>query len=145
MKHKRMKRNGLTLLDVATASMIFSVMLIPSLHLMSRSQKNSRLLQLHESMLFELDKLIEQTKVQLSEPATFDQAWRSSFPTENVAKLQLGDGPAVIGTVRISRNTTVTTNGLLMIDATVWHDENRNGRFDSGEPHESARTEWAAP
>ncbi|TWU34930.1 hypothetical protein [Novipirellula artificiosorum] len=138
-------RPGTTLLDVAIGSMMLSVILIPSLHLMSRSQKNNRRLKLHQTLLFEADQLVEQTKIALSDSNEFDRVWRSPFANETLTKIDLGDGPVVLGSVRIQRNSDVISNGLVDIDATVWFDANSNGRVDSGEPVEQARTQWAAP
>ena len=140
-KHRR----GATLLDVATGSMLLSVLLIPSLHLLTRSQKMNRRLKLHEAMLFEADQLLQQRKIQYSDPVSFTKAWARPMSSPEPSKIVTEDGQKLAASVLVQRDTSVKSSKLLSITCQVWQDRNRNGRVDEDEPVEQLQSHWGEP
>tara|TARA_R110002167_G_scaffold360120_1_gene577597 strand:+ start:143 stop:592 length:450 start_codon:yes stop_codon:yes gene_type:complete len=144
-KTKSKHRRGATLLDVVTGSMLLSVLLIPSLHLVTRSQKMNRRLKLHESMLFEADQLLQQRKLQLSDQVSFTKAWARPMSSPEPSTIVTEDGQKLAAGVLVQRDTTVTSSKLLSITSQVWQDRNRNGRVDEDEPVEQLQSHWGEP
>lgn len=140
---KRSSRRGATLIDVATGSMLLAVLLIPSVHLITESQSSQRRLAKRDIIDFEAEKLIESTKVALSDTAAFNAALASSVDVTGA--LTVSDGPDLTSRVRVSADTSASPAQLLTIVVDVWHDSNGNNLMDSGETGESLRTQWAAP
>ncbi|GAA5505334.1 hypothetical protein [Novipirellula caenicola] len=138
-------RRGATLLDVATGSMLLSVLLIPSLHLLTRSQKMHRRLKLHESMLFEADQLLRQRKILLSDQVAFAKAWARPMSTAERSTIVTEDGQQLAASVLVQRDSTSKSSKLLTIATQVWQDRNRNGRVDEDEPVEQLQSHWGEP
>ncbi|WP_442510771.1 hypothetical protein SH528x_002414 [Novipirellula sp. SH528] len=144
-KSKSKHRRGATLLDVVTGSMLLSVLLIPSLHLVTRSQKMNRRLKLHEAMLFEADQLLQQRKLQLSDQVSFTKAWARPMSSPEPSSIVTEDGQKLAAGVLVQRDTSVTSSKLLSITCQVWQDRNRNGRVDEDEPVEQLQSHWGEP
>jgi hypothetical protein len=142
-RSRRHARNGATLLDVATGSMLLAVLLIPSMKLISDSQSSSRRLHNRDTMLFEAEQLIESTRVLLAEPAVFNAALAT--PTDVFATITVTDGPDLASRVRVAADTSLPTARLLSITVDVWIDTDGDSRMDTDELSETLRTQWAAP
>lgn len=136
-------RNGATLIDVATGSMLLAVLLIPSIRLISDSQSCTQRLHNRDTMLFEAERLIESTKVALSEPAVFDAA--IATPTDTTSTITVSDGPRLSGRVRVTADASLSSARLLTIIADVWIDADSDSQMDADELSETLRTQWAAP
>ncbi|GAA4467556.1 hypothetical protein GCM10023156_57580 [Novipirellula rosea] len=144
-KVKSKHRRGATLLDVVTGSMLLSVLLIPSLHLVTRSQKMNRRLKLHDSMLYEADQLLQQRKILLSDQVSFTKAWARPMSSPERSTIVTEDGHKLAAGVLVQRNTTIKSSKLLTITCQVWQDRNRNGRVDEDEPVEELQSHWGEP
>ena len=120
-----------------------SVLLIPSIHLVSQSKQNHRRLQLREAMLFEADQLIEQSKIALADPTYFGKAMASPSGLIESHKIDIGDGPVCLGQITLLRDRSLPLSALLSVEVVVWHDRNGNERVDAGEPNEHVRTQVA--
>src|SRR6056297_570152 len=140
-RRRRFRRRGATLIDVATGSMILAVLLIPSVRLIGESQSMHERLAQRETILFEARRLIEETKVALSEPSTFAAAVVT--PIDRRVAVSVSDGPDLTGRVRVGSDKSLPPGELLTIVVEMWHDENRNAVFDNFEQGEELRTQWA--
>ncbi|MFK8112667.1 MAG: hypothetical protein AB8B91_10705 [Rubripirellula sp.] len=139
----RRSRTGATLIDVAVGSMLLSVLLIPSIHLMSESRTHNRRFADRDVLLYEAEQLLEVTKVSLSEPTAFDAAY--STTTDAVGKIPITDGSTLTSRIRVSADTSLPAARLLTITADVWIDTDANSRITAGELSQTLRTQWAAP
>ena len=144
MAKRATKRNGATLLDVAAGSMLLAVMLIPSAHLISQSQGcNARLIS-RQTMLFEAENRLEETKMALANVAAFNTAWATGINTSSVKTID--DGPDLRVATRVFADSSIPApSRLVSIQIDVWHDVDGDDRLDSSEPSESIRTQWASP
>ena len=136
-------RLGATLIDVATGSMLLTVLLIPAIHMIGKSQSAQRRLVNREIMVYEAEQILETVKVQLSEPTAFDAVLLS--PVDARRRITIPDGPDLIGRLRASADTSIASARLVTIAADVWYDENSNSIYDRNEQGESLQTQWAAP
>ena len=143
IERRRSARNGATLIDVATGSMLLAVLLIPSMRLISDSQSSTRRLHNRDIILFEAEQLIESSKVSLAEPVVFNAAFAS--PTDTTGRIPVTDGPDLTRRLRVAADRTIPTARLLNITVDVWVDSNGNLRMDADELSETLRTQWAAP
>ncbi len=142
-KNRRRARKGATLIDVAVGSMLMASLLIPSLHLMGESQQNTQRLAIRQTLLHTAEQQIEALKVRLSEPAAFTNTLaRPIFETRNITTT-MGIPSRV--EIRAVSDPTVGAAELLTLSAIAWHDKDRNGAVDSGEPVIRLRTQWMAP
>jgi len=137
------RRRGATLLDVALGSMLLSLLLIPSMHLVGESRATRARLKLRDTILFEAETAMEQSKTSLSRTGFFRRAHRSGI--QQRANLRLTDGPRLRRRVQMSPDTTIAGESLVNIVVHVWDDRNRNWRIDENEMHETLRSQWAAP
>ena len=140
---KARHRAGATLLDVATGSMLLAVLLIPSIHLIGESQASHRRLEHRDIILFEVERLMETTRVALAEPTAFDAVFAT--PIDAVRTIPVSDGPDLTSRVRIAADTSVPSARLITINVDVWHDADANSLLGANELSESVRTQWAAP
>jgi hypothetical protein len=140
---RRGDRNGATLIDVATGSMLLAVLLIPSMRLISDSQSSSRRLHNRDTALFEAEQLIESTKVALAEPTAFDAALLT--PIDATSTVTVSDGPDLTSRVRVAADASLPTAKLLSIVVDVWIDTDGDSRLDTSELSETLRTQWAGP
>ena len=141
---RRTGRSGATLLDVAAGSMLLTVMLIPSAHLISQSQSCNARLARRQTMLYEAENRLEATKIALSDVATFNVAWTT--PSQTSSAIAVSDGPDLHGQTRIFADPSVAAPArLVTIVIDVWQDVDGDDRLDAGEPSETIRTQWASP
>lgn len=136
-------RNGATLIDVGLGSMLLTVILLPSIHMIGKSQSANRRLANREIMLYEAEQLIEVLKVKLSEPASFDSVLAK--PIDSTGKIAPSDGPRLLGRTRVAPDSTMPTAKLVTIVADVWYDADQDGTFDTTEQGETLQTQWSAP
>lgn len=134
-------RSGATLLDVALGSMLLSLLLVPSLHLIGESRASRSRLRLRDTILFEAETAMEKYKTALSRPGYFRRAHRSGI--QRRANLRLTDGPRLRQRVQMFADPSMTDQPLVTIVVSVWQDTNRNWRVDDGEPSETLRSQWA--
>lgn len=139
--HRLHQRQGATLIDVAVGSMLLSVLLIPSVHLVSESQSSRQRLTNRNTMLFEAEQLLEKTRVALSDAPAFAAA--SSRPIDQLGTIVVSDGPDIRSRLRVQADTAVPN--LVSINVDLWIDSNGDSRLSAGELSESLRTQWAAP
>ena len=142
-RNRRTARRGATLIDVAIGSMLLTVLLIPAVHAIGKSQSANRRLVNREIMLYEAEQIIETVKVQLANTTSFDAVMAA--PVDVRRNIAISDGPDLIGRLRAGPDTSMPTARLVSIVADVWYDANSNGLFDRSEQGESLQTQWAAP
>jgi hypothetical protein len=123
--------------------MLLTVLLIPAIHAIGKSQSANRRLVNREIMLYEAEQIIETAKIQLSNPTAFDSVMAS--PVDVRRSIAVSDGPNLIGRLRAGPDTSMPTARLVTLAADVWYDANSNGLFDRTEQGESLQTQWAAP
>ncbi len=138
-----LNRSGATLIDVALGSMLLTIILLPAIHMIGKSQSANRRLANREIMLYEAEQMIELLKVKLSEPASFDAVLAK--PIDSTGKISVSDGPSLLGRTRVAADPSMPTAKLLTIIADVWNDVDQDGTFDPTEPGETLQTQWAAP
>jgi hypothetical protein len=131
------------LIDVAVGSMLLAVLLIPSVHMMGKSKSSNHRLAIRDALVFEADQLLENVKIALADNSAFDAA--VLVPTDRSTPMAISDVPHAMSRVRVSTDPSVAPSPLLTIIVAVWQDTDRDGNFDSGEPAESLRTQWASP
>lgn len=136
-------RMGATLIDVAIGSMLLTVLLIPAVHMVGKSQSANRRLANRAIMLYESEQAIENLKVTLSESATFDKVLTT--PIDEVRKISVTDGPDLVGRRRVAGDKTMPTAKLVTIVSDVWYDVDKDAVFDANEQGESLQTQWSAP
>lgn len=134
---KVLLRRGATLVDVAAGAAVLSLVLLPGLRLIGDASSLSRRVIQQDALLFEANRVLEDTKIRLCDPAFFD----GLHPVQDVA---------VTGSEfpNLRARSTITSSGivdLLTIEVLAYQDANRNGRFDSGESSEQLRTQWCRP
>jgi hypothetical protein len=137
------KRTGSTLIDVAIGSMLLTVLLIPAIHMIGKSQSANRRLANRAIMLYEAEQTIENLKVALSDPTAF--ANTMTTPIDAVRAISVSDGPDLVGRSRVAADSTLPTAELLTIVADVWYDTDKDALFDLDEQGETLQTQWAAP
>jgi len=137
------KRRGATLIDVAIGSMLLSVILIPAVHMVGRSQSANRRLANREIMLYEAEQVIENLKVNLSEPTNFTAALAS--PVDETRQISVSDGPDLVRRSRVFADPTMPSARLVTIVVDVWYDVDTDGSFDAAEQGETLQTQYSAP
>ena len=136
-------RRGATLIDVAVGSMLLTVLLIPAIHMIGKSQSSQRRLVNREIMVYQADQMLENVKVQLADPTAFDAAMLT--PIDTTRLISIPDGPDLNSRLRVAADTSIAGARLVTIVADVWYDENVNAVFDSVEQGESLQTQWGSP
>jgi len=136
-------RRGATLIDVALGSMLLTILLIPAIHLIGKSQSTQRRLVDRELLLYQAEQLIESTKIKLAEPTTFDAVLKT--PIDSVQKIPTSDGPLMVGRLQVQADPTMPLAKLVNVNAAVWLDLDRDGRHDPEEAGETLQTQVAAP
>ncbi len=137
------KRVGATLIDVAIGSMLLTVLLIPAVHMVGKSQSANRRLTNRAIMLYESEQAIENLKVVLSEPLAFDSAMNT--PIDDIRVIPVSDGPDLVGRRRVAADPTMPTAQLVTIVSDVWYDADKDAVFDADEQGETLHTQWSAP
>lgn len=132
---RRSIRHGATLIDVAVGAALLSLVLIPALGLMGQTSQLLQRLDLQDQLLFEAERVIEQAKIDLCDPAQFATR-RGTF------------NAVVVGNETTSMRSRLTiedslTPSLLTMDALVWEDRNNNAEPDEGELSQQLRTQWS--
>lgn len=131
-------RHGSTLLDVAAGSAILSLLLIPALGMMGRSNELTNRMAVVDTMLFEANRLMESTKITLCDPTAFAKgAGARDEP------LDVDGTDRLRGVVTVQPDASIS--GLLTIDVTVFQDSNRSGGLDTHELRRAIRTQWSQP
>ncbi|PHQ35764.1 type IV pilus modification PilV family protein [Rhodopirellula bahusiensis] len=132
---RRSIQHGATLIDVAIGAALLSLVLIPALGLMGQSSQLLQKLDVQDQLLFEAERIIEQTKIDLCDPIQFATR-RGTFDA------------VVVGNETTSMRSRLTIEdslapSLLTMDALVWKDSNNNGEPDEGELSQQLRTQWS--
>ncbi len=136
-------RRGATLLDVALGSMLLSVLLIPSVHLIGKSESSNRRLALRDVLLYEADQLMESTKVSLADQNAYNAAL--ARPIDVRQGVVTTDAVNLFSRVRVAADTSIPSANLLTVLVEVWQDQDRDRQLDANEPSESFRSQWASP
>jgi len=136
-------RRGATLIDVAIGSMLLSVILIPAVRMVGKTQSANRRLANREIMLYEAEQVIENLKVNLAEPTNFATVLAS--PVDDTRKLSVSDGPDLVRRSRVFADPTMPSAQLVTIVVDVWYDVDTDGAFDAAEQGETLQTQWSAP
>ncbi|MCC9658068.1 hypothetical protein LOC70_19870 [Rhodopirellula sp. JC737] len=136
-KRVRLRNRGATLIDVAVGAGLLSLVLIPALSLMGQSSKLLQRLEIQDQLLFEAEKLIEQTKIDLCDPAVFASR-RGTFEAQVV-----GNETDSLRS-RLTIENSITSN-LVTIEVTVWEDANNSRSLNANELSETLRTQWSQP
>lgn len=136
------RRIGGTLIDVAVGSMLLSLLLIPSMQLISKSQMINLRLDDREAMLFEAEQVLEMTKIRLSDPATFGETYNR--PIDDVSRRSVNGTSQYLVRLQVYPDRSLASE-LLTIEVSLWRDTDRDGRLDATETSESLRTQWASP
>lgn len=144
------RRNGATLIDVAMGSMLLAVVLIPTVSLIRDSERTHRERSNREVMLFESERLIEDSKIWLRSTSggiTNFQSVVAGRRQNWASAIAVADAPPLRSTTTIERDTSLGRIGgvevqLVTIDIVVWQDRNGNRRTDADEPSETLTTQW---
>lgn len=136
-------RCGSTLIDVAVGSMLMASLLIPSLHVMSESQKNTQRLAVRQTLLQTAEQQVETLKVRLSEPSVFASTLIRPLLEDRTVTTSMGI-PARVR-VQASSDSTVSPGQLLTLTIHAWYDEDQDSRMDTNEIVSTLRTQWARP
>lgn len=131
-------RSGASLIDVAVGAAILSMILIPALKMMGASSKLISDAGRQDALLFEAERAIELTKIQLCDQVAFDRA-------VSQVDTPITDNPVVGFRSQVQLVPDTDIAGLLTIAATVYQDVNNNRRLDAGEPQSALRTQWCRP
>ncbi len=142
-KIRTTSRRGATLIDVALGSMLLTVILIPAIHMIGKSQSANRRLVNREIMLYEAEQMLEAVKINLSETKAFDDTLAK--PIDGSFKISVPDGPDLVGRSRVAADATMPGAKLVTIIADVWDDSDKDGMFDANEQGETLQTQWSAP
>jgi hypothetical protein len=136
----RKRRHGSTLLDVAMGASLLSLLLIPSMHLISQSQNNLDRSRIRERLLLEADRLMRTRTVELRDRKALDDAFRS--PREELIKLNVENASGCVARTAVYPEPTVGTAAtpLVTIVVDVWQDRNGDQRMDKNEVSQSLRT-----
>ncbi|KAA1259998.1 hypothetical protein LF1_25360 [Rubripirellula obstinata] len=143
LRKKTKARRGATMIDVIAGSMIMSALLIPSAHLINESRSNTHRLNVRQSLLDDAEQVIEATKIGLSEPIAFSKAYSGGIDTVN--KHTTAYGPFSVARTRVTPDKSILPAELVTIVVDVWHDDDSDGRLDTGEASATLRTQFAAP
>ncbi len=140
-KHRTSRRTGSTLLDVALGASLLTLLLIPSMHLMSQSEKNAQRSSLRQRLLIEADRIMHAQRVAMRDRATLDDAFGA--PREELVKLSVDSMSWCLGRTTIVPEPTIGTKStpLVTIKVDVWHDANGNAEIDADEVVQSLRTQ----
>ena len=141
-RHTR-RRQGATMIDVITGSMIMSTLLIPSAHLINESRSNTHRLSVRQSLIEDAVQVVETTRIELSETKAFSDAYDDGIDTVN--KVPTTYGTFSVARTRVEVDKSVLPAKLVTIIVDVWHDDNRDGRLDTDEASTTLRTLLAAP
>lgn len=144
------RRSGATLIDVAMGSMLLAVVLIPSVRLIRDSESTHRERANREVMLFEAERLLEESKIWLrssSGGTTNFQRVIGGGRQNWVSAIVVADAPPLQSTTLIEQDSSLGRVGtvevqLVTITTNVWQDQNGNRRPDAGEPIETLVTQW---
>ena len=136
-------RRGASLIDVAIGSMLMATLLIPSMNLINESRVNAQRLKSRQSLLEDAEQIVETTKLGLSEPSAFASAMVR--PVDETRRVPTRYGAFAITRVRVDADASVRPAELLTVLVDAWHDDDSNGRLDTGEMSVTLRTQWAAP
>ncbi|WDQ19220.1 hypothetical protein [Rhodopirellula sp. P2] len=130
-------RCGATLIDVAVGAALLSLVLIPALSLMGQSSQLLQRMDRQDQLLFEAERLVEQTKVELCDPAQFasTRGTREAIVAGNETRSMRS---------QVSVQDSLVPN-LVTLNVVVWEDGNNNGSLDTGELSQSLRTQWSQP
>lgn len=130
-----LRRRGATLIDVAVGAGLLSLVLIPALGMMGRTSQLLQRLDLQDQLLFEAERVIEHSKIDLCDPGQFATR-RGTFDA-----IVVGNETTLLRS-RLTIDDSLTPN-LLTINALVWEDRNNNAEPDEGEPSQRLRTQWS--
>lgn len=130
-------------MDVIAGSMIMSTLLIPSAHLINQSRSNTHRLNVRQSLIEDAEQVMEATRIQLSEPASFANAYSSRQDTVN--KRTTAYGPFSVVRTRVEPDSSVLPAELVTMIVDVWYDDDSDGQLDTDEASATLRTQFAAP
>lgn len=134
----RQRHRGSSLIDVAAGAAVLSLILIPAMQMMGKS--NSRLsdLALKDALIFEAERAIHTSMITLSDPAGFrraraliDQPVRDNGSKQFRTRIEHIQDPQIVD--------------LLTIRCTAYQDTNSNGRLDIDETQQVLQTQWCRP
>ncbi|KLU03947.1 putative transmembrane protein [Rhodopirellula islandica] len=133
----RTLRRGATLIDVAVGAALLSLVLIPALSLMGQSSQLLQRMDRQDQLLFEAERLMEQTKVDLCDPTQFasTRGTLEAIVTGNETRSMRS---------QVSIQDSLVLN-LVTLNVVVWEDGNNNSSLDAGELSQSLRTQWSQP
>ncbi|MCM2369744.1 hypothetical protein [Aporhodopirellula aestuarii] len=132
------RRLGASLIDVAVGAAVLSLLLIPAMKMMGASATRIADIGLHDSLLFEAERAIEMTKIDLCDVSVFDSA-------KSLVDAKVADNHTTNVRTQVELASDPDVPALLTIVATAYQDINGNRRPDAGEPQESLRTQWSRP
>ena len=124
----RKKRSGQSLLELVAASFILAITIVPGLRMMRDSMKNSREVEIATVMTtFSSSKMDEYVAKVAADWDTTN--YQGDFSTEGYTEVRYTmvatDNPASGG----------ITDRLMVVYSTIYHDQDGDDAFDTGEPY----------
>jgi len=134
-------------MEVAAATVITSLLLIPSLSLLDQSRRLSQRHQTREQLVYEAQRLIDTRKAELIHPGTFQSDYRR--PTGRLSEAALAgsgisDGRYQVETIA-DGNYRGTGAEILKIRVSTWQDLDRDRTLDPDEPSATLVTKLSRP
>lgn len=135
-------RSGATLVEVAIATMMLSVMLVPAIKLVGQSRDRQRQIADENELTWQAENLLDRFRIELKDPARFSLRHSSGFrATYDLESLQM---PRARGRVEMEADSTVA-GPLITLQVTTWNEENLNRTPDGNETLVQLRTQVSAP
>lgn len=134
----RQKHRGSSLIDVAVGAAVLSLVLIPAMQMMGKS--NSRLsdLALKDALIFEAERAIHTRMITLCDVGEFSRA-------PGLTDQPIKDNGSRQYRARVEHIRDPQIADLLTIRCTAYQDANSNGRLDIDETQQVLQTQWCRP
>jgi Tfp pilus assembly protein PilV len=136
------RRRGTTLIEVAIATMMLAVLIVPAVKLVGQSRDLQRRTSDENELAWQAENLLDRYRIEMKRSSQFDTYYGTGLNrVENLPSLQLAGAK---GRVQISSDRSAAGR-LVSLSVQTWSDQNRDGRLDGNEPVVLLKTAVSAP
>jgi type II secretory pathway pseudopilin PulG len=139
---KDRRRRGATLVEVAIATMMLAVLIVPAVKLVGQSRDLQRRVTDENELVWQAENLLDRYRIEMKRSSQFNTYYSTGL--NRVDDLQSLHLASVKGRVQIARDRS-TTGRLVTLSVETWSDANRNGRRDGDERFVALRSAVSAP
>jgi Tfp pilus assembly protein PilV len=135
-------RSGTTLIEVAIATMMLAVLIVPAVKLVGQSRDLQRRNSDENELAWQAENLLDRYRIEMKRSTQFDTYYGTGLSRiDDLPSLHLVGAK---GRVQISRDRS-SAGRLVSLSVQTWSDQNRDGRLDTNEPVVTLKTAVSAP